>query len=149
MFCTTTTWNVQKRPSYMFYEGHVVCVRFFPVHLFFHCRLFSPWWSLAFLIFSPPLKNFHVFLPKNGLLCFWSLALALYLLKFGCFEAREREPWESGCETKFSYPWCYVARARELRYHEKYLSIMVMCKKGFVYRFFLSNSYWSRQPRWY
>ena len=33
---------------------------FFP---FFHCRLFSPWWPLALLIFSPPLKVF--FRPSN------------------------------------------------------------------------------------
>ena len=61
-----------------------------------------------------------------------SLSVKIWLLR----GKREREPWESGWETKFSYPWCYVARARELRYHEKYLSIMVMCKKGFVSRFF-------------
>ena len=43
---------------------------------FFHCRSFSPWWALAFLIFPPPLQNFHVFLPtKKCLLCLLSLAL--------------------------------------------------------------------------
>ena len=34
--------------------------------------------------------KFPCFSSKNGLLCFWSLALALSLLKFCCFEARER-----------------------------------------------------------
>ena len=33
---------------------------------FFHCRSFSPWWPLAFLIFSPPLQNFHVVLPTKN-----------------------------------------------------------------------------------
>ena len=48
--------------------------------LFFHCLSFSPCWPLAFLIFSPPLWNFHVFFPKEiRLLCLQSLALALSL----------------------------------------------------------------------
>ena len=29
----------------------------------FQCRSFSPWWPVAFLIFSPPLQNFHVVVP--------------------------------------------------------------------------------------
>ena len=33
--------------------------------LLFHCRSFSAWWPLAFLIFSPPLQNFHVVLPTK------------------------------------------------------------------------------------
>ena len=32
LFCTTTTWNSQKLPSYTFYGGNVVCG---PVHFFF------------------------------------------------------------------------------------------------------------------
>ena len=32
--------------------------------LFFHYRSISPWWPLAFLIFSPPLQ-FHVVLPTK------------------------------------------------------------------------------------
>ena len=28
---------------------------------FFHCRSFSPWWPLAFLIFSPLLLKFSCF----------------------------------------------------------------------------------------
>ena len=45
------------------------------------------WWTLAFLILSPPLQNFHVVLPtKKCLLCFLSLALikvhvALFLVE--------------------------------------------------------------------
>ena len=47
---------------------HTFFVHFFAVVLHDYNR---PWWSLAFLIFSPPLKNFHVFLPtKIRLLCF-------------------------------------------------------------------------------
>ena len=33
--------------------------------LFFHRRSFSPSWPLAFLIFSPPLQNFMLFLPQK------------------------------------------------------------------------------------
>ena len=40
----------------------------------FFTRPFSPWWPLGFLIFSPPLKIFHVVLPTNSSL---SSALAL------------------------------------------------------------------------
>ena len=53
--------------------------------LFFHCRSFSPWWPLAFLIFSPPLKNFHVVLPtKNVSFAFYLsllLSVALFLVE--------------------------------------------------------------------
>ena len=75
VICATTTWKVQKVPSYTFYGRNVVRVL---VPFFFHCRSFSPWWPLAFLIFSPPLQNFYVVLPtKKIFLCFLSLALAL------------------------------------------------------------------------
>ena len=33
--------------------------------LFFRCHSISPWCPLAFLIFSPPLKHFHVILPTK------------------------------------------------------------------------------------
>ena len=76
LFCTTTTWNFQKRLSYTFYGGNVVRV---PVHFFSLPLIFTlHWWPLAFLILSPPLQNFHVVLPtKKCLLCFLSLALNL------------------------------------------------------------------------
>ena len=32
---------------------------------FFHCRSFSTRWPLAFLIFSPPLQNFMLFLQQK------------------------------------------------------------------------------------
>ena len=44
--------------------------------LFFHCRSFSPWWPLAFLIFSGA-KFSHSSSTKNCLLCFSSLSLVL------------------------------------------------------------------------
>ena len=34
--------------------------------LFVHCCSFSPRWPVAFLIFSPPLQNRHVVLPKKN-----------------------------------------------------------------------------------
>ena len=61
LFCTTTTWNFQKLPSYTFYGGNVAC----GPSLFFRCRSFLPWWPLAFLIFSQPLRNVHVILQTK------------------------------------------------------------------------------------
>ena len=48
----------------------------------FHCRSFSPWWPLAFLIFLPPLQKFSC-CPSNKkcLLCFFisrSSSLSLF-----------------------------------------------------------------------
>ena len=82
LFCTTTTWNFQKRLSYTFYGGTVVR---FLVHFFFSLPLiFTLHWyhrPLAFVILSPPLQNFHVVLPtKICLLCFLSLFIALFLV---------------------------------------------------------------------
>ena len=37
----------------------------FLLTFFFHCRSFSPWWQLTFLIFSPPLQNFLSFLQQK------------------------------------------------------------------------------------
>ena len=39
--------------------------RAFSFSLFFHCRSFSPWWLLAFLIFSPRPQNFILFLQQR------------------------------------------------------------------------------------
>ena len=39
---------------------------FFLIFFFLHCCSFSPYWSLAFLIFSPPLHNFHVVLSTKS-----------------------------------------------------------------------------------
>ena len=49
--------------------------------LLFHCPSFSPRWPLAFLIFSLPLQNFMLFLQPKCLLCFFYLALALFLVE--------------------------------------------------------------------
>ena len=48
-------------------------------YLFFHCRSLSPWWPLAFLIFSPPLQNFHVVFPTTFL---FSLSVQLSVAPF-------------------------------------------------------------------
>ena len=48
--------------------------------LFFHCRLYSPWWPLAFLIFSIPLQNFMLS-PQKISFIFFYLALALFLVE--------------------------------------------------------------------
>ena len=57
----------------------------------FHCSSFSPWWPLAFLIFSPPLSNFHVFRPKK----LASVVLILALLppkRAGCLKCKLSPP---------------------------------------------------------
>ena len=104
---TTTTLHVQvtfctflcrcccnvKFPSWTFQEGNAsyvlthkkktaACV---PVHVSifsfslssFYCRSFSRCWSLAFLIFSPPLQNFNVFLPTKFVSFVFHLQLQL------------------------------------------------------------------------
>ena len=45
------------------------------VVVFFHCRSFSPWWPLTFLIFSPPLQNFRVVLPTKNVSFLFYLSL--------------------------------------------------------------------------
>ena len=61
------------------YGGIVVRVL---VQLCFHCRSFSPWWPLAFLIFSPPLQSFHVFLPTKNVSFVFYLSLLLSVALF-------------------------------------------------------------------
>ena len=50
--------------------------------LFFHCRSFSPWWPVEFLIFSPPLQNFHVVLPTKNVSSFISRSSSLSVTLF-------------------------------------------------------------------
>ena len=49
---------------------------------FFHCCSFSPWWPVAFLIFSPPLQTFHVVLPKKKCILCFVLTLGLCRSQF-------------------------------------------------------------------
>ena len=75
LFCMTKTWKFQKLPSYTFYDGNVVWVL---VHFFFHCCSFSPL-ATSISYFLNATKNFSS-CPSNKecLLCFLSLALALF-----------------------------------------------------------------------
>ena len=66
--------------SYVLTKDFVSCVHF-PFY-FFQCRPFSPRWPLAFLIFSPPLWNFHFFLITK----FVSFVLDHSLLLFLCYQ---------------------------------------------------------------
>ena len=71
----TTTLHVQH--NYFLLHFFAVVTRFmeemsyvftnnFLLNLHFvYCCSFSPYWSLAFLIFSPPLHNFHVVLSTK------------------------------------------------------------------------------------
>ena len=77
LFCTTTTWNFQKLPSYTFYGGNVVCG---PVHFL----------SLPFILtlvaasishfLTAAIKFSCNFSKKLVFFVFLSLALAFFLL---------------------------------------------------------------------
>ena len=58
-----------KLPGYSFYGGSIVRV----LVPFFHCRSFSPWWWLAFLVFLPPLL--HVVFPTKNVSFVFYLSL--------------------------------------------------------------------------
>ena len=77
LFCTTTTWNFQKLPGYTFYGGIKCCTCSFSF-LLFSLSLFSPWLPLAFLIFSPLLQNFTLFLQQKNVSFVFSLSLWLF-----------------------------------------------------------------------
>ena len=70
LFCTTKTSNFLVTRN--FYGGIVVCT--YPILyflcssslLFFTAAQFSPCWSLAFLIFSPPLRISMFFFLRNS-----------------------------------------------------------------------------------
>ena len=75
LFCTATTWNL------LLYTRFIEEMSYAFPYAFFHCRWFSPWRPLAFVISSAPLKTLHVFLPTKFVsFVFLSLALALSLL---------------------------------------------------------------------
>ena len=60
--------ETQKLLSNTFYGGNVVCV---PVHYFFRCRSFSPWWQLAFPLFLTAAMTFLCF-SSNEIGLLWS-----------------------------------------------------------------------------
>ena len=61
------------------FPGSVTFLLFF----FFTVAHWYPWWRRAYLIFSPPLQNFHVVLPtEKRLFCFSSLAYFLFISVF-------------------------------------------------------------------
>ena len=71
LFCTTTSWNLQK----LFFMEEMSYVFSFTFFTAAHFHLAFNWWRLAFLILSPPLQNFHVVLPTKKCLLFLSLTL--------------------------------------------------------------------------
>ena len=67
-FCPTTTWNFRKLPAYTFYGGNVVVSHFHRGDRS-NCH------------FLTAATKFHVVpTTEKGLLCFFSLALALFLV---------------------------------------------------------------------
>ena len=72
-----------KRPETFLWRKCCTCSRFFSLPLIFSLH----WWPLAFLIFSPPLQNFHIAIPtkKSSLLFFISRSLSpFFLVEFRC-----------------------------------------------------------------
>ena len=60
--------------------------------LFVHCRSVSPRWPLAFLIFSPPLQNFMLFLQQK-------MSPLFFLSRSGSFSRRA----SLACRLTFSF----------------------------------------------
>ena len=86
----TTTMHVQHNYTFFYISLpllHVLwrkcrmCsqIVFFLIFFFLHCCSFSPYWSLAFLIFSPPLHNFHLVLSTKFVFFVFYLSLLLFL----------------------------------------------------------------------
>ena len=68
--CKTKTWSFLV--THYFLWGNcrmcspkILLLAFSYSIYFLHSRSFSPCWPLVFLIFSPPLWNFHAFLPTK------------------------------------------------------------------------------------
>ena len=66
-------YNVKLSESSWLYVLWRKCVR-----VPFHCRSFSPWWTLAFLILSSQVQNFMLLLRWSVALLFLFLCLSLY-----------------------------------------------------------------------
>ena len=78
-------YNVELS-SYTFYRGNVAfshkkILLVVLVGFLFHCRSFSPYWPLTFLIFSPPLEFSCCVSNEVRLLCFLSLFILFYELR--------------------------------------------------------------------
>ena len=78
LFSMTTRWNFQKLPGYMFYGGNVVRVL---VHFFFHVTHFYPGGCKHFSFSHHNYKISCCSSNQKCLLCFFSLALALFLIE--------------------------------------------------------------------
>ena len=77
-FCTTTTWNFQKLPGYTFFWGKVVLVF---VRSFFSRRSLHPGGPEHFSFSYRRYKISCCSSNKKCLLCFFSLAPALFLIE--------------------------------------------------------------------
>ena len=113
LFRTTTAWNFLWVTP--FNKDNVACAHkifcfLCSFLLFFHCRSFSPRWSLAFLIFSPPLYNFHVVVPVK----FVSFVLYLSFLLFLCYPRKCRLKIRLFCYffSLWKSEWQFTAKTR-------------------------------------
>ena len=78
LFCTNTTRNFQKLPSYTFYEGDALCL---PGHFFFSLALIFTLMAASIPFFLSAAIKFLCFSSNGiGVLWFFSLVLALSLL---------------------------------------------------------------------
>ena len=113
LFCVTTAWNFLWVTP--FNKDNVACAHkifcfLSSFLLFFHCRSFSPRWSPAFLIFSPPLYNFHVVVPVK----FVSFVLYLSFLLFLCYPRKCRLKIRLFCYffSLWKSEWQFTAKTR-------------------------------------
>ena len=78
LFCTTTTWNFQKLPDYTFFGASVVRVL---VHFFLLSLIFTPVTAGIFHFLTAATQFSCCSFNKRRLLCFFSLALADFLIE--------------------------------------------------------------------
>ena len=80
---------------------------------FLHFRSFLSWWPLEFLIFSPPLLNFLVFLPTKFVSIFVCFCLFIIIIisrpcSFSVFHVSVDIKIQSIDNCQFKFPWSYI-----------------------------------------
>ena len=102
-----------KLSRYSFYEGNVVCslkklAACLPVSFLFQCRSCSAYWSLTFLIFSPPLQNFRVFFLTEFVSFFCLSVFYPSLLLFLCYSRQPGRKRDSRGFLLFCFAFLFV-----------------------------------------
>ena len=96
LFCTTTTIKIPQTSLLHVLRRKCMC----SCSLLFHYSSFLPWWPLAFLIFSPPLSNFHVFRPKKLASVVFYFSLSCRQNARGAWNANLRPQLQEGVDAR-------------------------------------------------